>query len=216
MIHNESEEKRVMKKETSGLLTNALQDAIVKGTGTEAVFDDLDMPEAGKTGLSLSESDNWFEGYTPYYTTGIWTGYDNGSQYAGTTSCQRMWKSIMEQLHKQKELSRAEFILPDNLVTCEVCTKSGKLAVNGVCDEAQSGDCTRLEYYVKGTEPTDYCDRHVKYKICKKSGRLAGDSCPSYDVKSIVYLIKEETGKTNDTPFILPDNLVKQLYCNKH
>ena len=55
------------------------------------------MTLAGKSGTTTSGSDVWFIGYSPYYTCGIWSGYDdskvlsNGTEYHKTiwqkTSC---------------------------------------------------------------------------------------------------------------------------------
>ena len=46
------------------------------------------MTIAGKTGTTTSNNDVWFVGYTPYYTAGVWAGYDNNhslSSSAGET-----------------------------------------------------------------------------------------------------------------------------------
>ena len=64
------------------------------------------MPAAGKTGTTNSSKDTWFCGYTRYYTTAIWVGYDiprdmpgiYGATYAG-----RIWKNIMNQIHSGLE-----------------------------------------------------------------------------------------------------------------
>ena len=64
------------------------------------------MPCAGKTGTTNSNKDTWFCGYTRYYTTAIWVGYDIprampgifGSTYAG-----RIWKKVMDQIHTDLE-----------------------------------------------------------------------------------------------------------------
>ena len=59
---------------------------------------------AGKTGTTNDKKDGWFVGYTPYYTTSVWVGYDlpkavpdlQGASYPGT-----IWHSFMEELHTQ-------------------------------------------------------------------------------------------------------------------
>ena len=78
--------------------------------------------------------------------------------------------------------------------------------ING-CNQALSGDTVRREYFVSGTQPTENCDCHVKYRVCKKSGKLATEKCPKSQVEERVYLIKEEQGTTKDTPYVLTPKL---------
>ena len=85
------------------------------------------MPAAGKTGTTNSSKDTWFCGYTRYYTTAVWVGYDTprampgvyGSTYAGA-----IWKNVMNQLHENLEpwdWERPETVVKDtyNSVTGE-------------------------------------------------------------------------------------------------
>ena len=43
-------------------------------------------------------------------------------------------------------------------------------------------------------------------KICTTSGKIATEFCPPSTVVEKVLLFKEETAKTQDTPFLLPGN----------
>ena len=43
-----------------------------------------------------------------------------------------------------------------------------------------------------------------KATVCTDSNALANSTCPEGSIKTAVYLDKEETGNTNDTPHILP------------
>ena len=94
--------------------------------------------------------------------------------------------------------------MPSSIVTAKICTKSGKLAVEGLCDHYIGGNTVRVEYFAKGTEPTELCDVHVKAIICTESSALATEYCPLDKQKEAVYLDKNETGVTYDTPYILP------------
>jgi len=94
--------------------------------------------------------------------------------------------------------------MPNSIVTAKICTKSGKLAVEGICDQYIGGNTVRVEYFAKGTEPTEKCDVHVKATICTESQALATEYCPPGKQKEAVYLDKTETGVTYDTPYILP------------
>ena len=43
--------------------------------------------------------------------------------------------------------------MPDTIVSAKICTKSGKLAVEGLCDHYLGGNTVRVEYFAKGSEP---------------------------------------------------------------
>jgi len=209
LINNTPKKEQVMKESTAFLLTSAMEDVIKKGTGTAAKFTAINMPVAGKTGTSTSNKDLWFSGFTPYYTASIWSGFDHNQTQENTIYQKRIWKKIMEQIHIKKDLEKKSFNMPDSIVAKRICTKSGKLAVDGLCDEYIGGDTTRIEYFAKGTEPTEKCNVHIKASICIESGKLATDSCPLTIEK--VFLDKKETCITADSPFTLPTDS-----CNIH
>ena len=77
LLQNSKSGKKVMKNTTAWLLTDAMKDVIKRGTGKKAAFKKIKMTQAGKTGTTSDNTDFWFEGYTPYYTAGIWLGYDS-------------------------------------------------------------------------------------------------------------------------------------------
>ena len=114
----------------------------------------------------------------------------------------------MEGIHEQYELEAVKFEKPDSVVTAKICTKSGKLAVEGLCDKYAGGSTIRTEYFAKGTVPSDLCDVHVRLKLCEESKKIANDYCPQDKVKDTVYLVKNEdySAKTRDTEFILPES----------
>jgi penicillin-binding protein 1A len=196
--------RQVMKESTSFLLTNAMEDVVKIGTGSAVRFPKIQMPIAGKTGTTSDDNDLWFSGYTPYYTATIWSGFDNNRPQVDKSYHKRIWRDVMEEIHIKKELKNVPFTIPDSIVTAQVCTKSGKLAVEGLCDHYVGGSTVKTEYFAKGTVPTEKCDIHVKASICKDSGKIATEFCPPSSTKEQVYLIKEETHATQDTPNILP------------
>ncbi|MDK2807884.1 MAG: penicillin-binding protein [Clostridiales bacterium] len=211
LIDKEPSSKQVMKESTAWLLTSAMQDVVKVGTGTRARFDKISMPVAGKTGTTSSNVDTWFVGYTPYYTAGIWSGYDDGNTSQTETSYHKtLWKTVMQEIHIKAKKEYKEFEMPSSIVKAKICTKSGKLAVDGLCDAT-----ARVEYFDVNTVPTEKCDVHVKLRICKASGELAGEYCPEDQVEEKVFLIKEETGHTADSKnAISPDEY--KTTCHIH
>lgn len=212
--HTASDSTQVMKDSTSYLLTSAMEDVVKVGTGKKLSLASVNMPVAGKTGTTSNDNDLWFIGYTPYYTAGIWGGYDSNGEQDNTTYHKDLWRTVMERIHKK--LARKEFARPDSITTAKICTKSGKLAIDGVCDKAPSGYAVRTEYFAKGTVPTEACDVHVKVPICIASGQTPTKYCPAIDIVNKIFLIKTgETARTADTPFILPNNFESSL-CRIH
>lgn len=162
------------------------------------------MPVAGKTGSTSDYNDLWFSGFSPYYTATVWAGFDHNRPQTERNFPRHIWRTIMERIHIEKGLETKSFTMPDSIVTARICTKSGKLAVEGLCDKYEGGNCIKTEYFAKGTVPTEKCDVHVKATICTNSNALATENCPASSLKEAVYLNKTETGVTLDTPYILP------------
>ncbi len=93
------EDIRVYTENASQLLTSMLQDVIEEGTGKSARL--MSHIAAGKTGTTNDNKDMWFVGYTAYYTTGVWVGYDLPQEISmknGNLAC-IIWRDYMEQLH---------------------------------------------------------------------------------------------------------------------
>ncbi|MBH1940306.1 transglycosylase domain-containing protein [Mobilitalea sibirica] len=211
LLEKTPERNQVMKESTAWLLTNAMEDVVTVGTGKTLKLKEVNMPVAGKTGSTSDYNDLWFSGYSPYYTATVWSGFDHNRPQTDKSYQRHIWRKIMEQIHIRLGLETKTFTMPGSIVTAKVCTKSGKLAVEGLCDQYEGGDSTRIEYFAKGTEPTEKCDIHIKAKICTESNSLATDNCPLSDIRETVLLKKAETAVTYDTPYVLPTK-----NCNVH
>ena len=78
-------------------MTKVLEGVITSGTG--AGYTSIGcQSEAGKTGTSEDLSDAWFVGYTPLYSTAVWTGHPlsrDSTGFGGPTSGP-IWRSYME------------------------------------------------------------------------------------------------------------------------
>ncbi|MDR0730606.1 MAG: PBP1A family penicillin-binding protein, partial [Treponema sp.] len=116
------------------------------------------IPSAGKTGTTQNWSDAWTVGYTPYYTTAIWFGFDKpgnslGLSLTGATLAGPVWGDYMREIHTG--LPMKDFIRPSSgLVDVTVCSQSGQLKTN-TCP----GGVTLT--FLAGTQPTVYCDMHL-------------------------------------------------------
>lgn len=95
--------RQVYQQDTAFILTDILKGTLTQPYGTAYGLSlSNDMPAAGKTGTTNSSKDTWFCGYTRYYATAVWVGYDipkampgiYGSTYAG-----KIWRDTMNQIH---------------------------------------------------------------------------------------------------------------------
>ena len=197
----------VFRPSTAYLITKAMEDVIRDPLGTANGDISLgEMPVAGKTGTTDQSKDIWFEGYTPYYTCGIWGGYDNNeplpdydksfSKYAKT-----LWNSIMSRIHA--DLPVISFPQPEGIVSAVICRKSGKLAIPGVCNADPRGDQTYTEYFTSGTEPAAACDVHVAVPVCTTTGLRATSTCTA-TTKICIQRPAGSEGVTDDSNYPVP------------
>jgi len=178
--NTESESHRVLKETTSFLLTSAMMDVVTKGTGTACNFGkESGMAIAGKTGTATETKDVWFSGYTPYYTASVWAGYDNQTPMDESKTnpekqlAKKLWRAVMERIHEN--LPTQTFVIPNGIVQAEVCSRSGKLPVPGLCDVSGT---VITEYFDENTVPTDICDVHFAGNICVYTRLVATPTCP--------------------------------------
>lgn len=210
LIDNTPQTRTVLKETTAFLLTNAMQDVVSYGTGRTANFDNMSI--AGKTGTTNDDRDMLFAGFTPYYTCVTWGGFDDNSPQDYERYERTLWKAIMERLHEGLEYK--EFPRPEGLSAATICQKSGKLAVEGLCDLDPRGSMVSTEYFANGTVPSDYCDHHVAVTVCTDSGMLANEYCPETSKQQYIY-ITGGSADSADGPYLLTDELA-QSSCNVH
>ncbi len=172
--------RQVIKESTAFLLTNAMVDVVTVGTGGSVNFGGMAI--AGKTGTTSDYNDVWFAGYTPYYTATTWAGFDNNVKLSGDEKnlAKKLWRSVMAQIHE--ELPNEPFNIPSGIVTATVCSRSGKLPIEGLCNGT-----LRTEYFAEGTTPTATCDVHYAGQICTYSNLPACENCP-FKVEGIMEL----------------------------
>jgi penicillin-binding protein 1A len=112
---------------------------------------------AGKTGTPQNWSDAWTVGYSPYYTTAIWFGFDKpgnslGVNLTGSTLAGPVWANFMREIHQGLPLK--DFVRPSTgIIDVTVCSKSGLLKTPGCPGSVNLP-------FLEGTQPTRYCDLH--------------------------------------------------------
>jgi len=104
---------RIYEKNAVRMMTDILQGVMTNGTGVKLQL--KNSVSAGKTGTTNDIKDGWFVGYTPYYTTAVWVGYDMPKaldNLAGNTYPGYIWQTFMDKLHE--ELPKRDFALYDD------------------------------------------------------------------------------------------------------
>lgn len=97
-------EKQVYTEDTAKEMTDILKGVLTRGTGVKRRLKNITA--AAKTGTTNDNKDGWFCGYTSYYTTAVWVGFDipqeledlSGSTYPG-----EIWNTFMEDIHEGLE-----------------------------------------------------------------------------------------------------------------
>ena len=118
---------------------------------------------AGKTGTTNDYTDAWFIGFTPHLVAGVWVGIDNPSlrlwpRQAGSSAALPMWAFFMKEAYseipKYRDLSKAEFDYPEELVTTlSICLESYKLATRFCPNQDQ-------DLFIKSESRPAFCPLH--------------------------------------------------------
>jgi len=131
------------------------------GSGSKLTYKNSDgktfrMPLAGKSGTTQNWSDAWVVGYTPYYTTAMWYGFDKpgnslGISQTGEMLTSPLWGNYMRDIHNG--LPQKSFTRPSGVSDAAVCRASGLLSTES---------CPQTIYlpFLAGTVPARYCDMH--------------------------------------------------------
>lgn len=102
-------EKVIYQANAARMMTSILHNDLLYGTGKNINI--TNGIAAGKTGTTNDNKDGYFVGYTRYYTTSVWVGYDMPQELKGlygATYPGRIWQQFMENVHDGKELLEFE------------------------------------------------------------------------------------------------------------
>lgn len=105
-----TKKRQVYKPEAAAAMTDILKGVLIRGTAAGKQLSN--MACAGKTGTTNDKKDGWFCGYTPYYSTAVWVGYDSPkplSNLYGSTYPLSIWYQFMQDLHNGMEYADFEY-----------------------------------------------------------------------------------------------------------
>ncbi|MGD9677980.1 MAG: transglycosylase domain-containing protein [Vulcanibacillus sp.] len=149
--NKETVETQVILDTTAFTMTYLMEGVFEAGGTGFNVSDLIKRPVAGKTGTT--DYDSWLIGYTPLLVTTLWTGYDQNQLLVGDDAylAKTIWAEYMEKAHEG--IAPQLFKVPDGIISMYVCSETGDIATTA-CPNP------RLEAFVEGTEPTEYCKIH--------------------------------------------------------
>jgi 1A family penicillin-binding protein len=153
LVQGESKPVRVASSAHTFVLTKLMESVFSPGGTGGRVHQLFSRPAAGKTGTT--DWDGWLSGFTPDLVTTVWVGYDHSKQLPHDQArlSQYIWADYM---NKATRLQPSKiFPIPRGVTGVYVDLDTGYMA---------TPECkhTRLEYFIKGTEPTETCPVHRK------------------------------------------------------
>lgn len=207
----------VVSPQVAFIVTDMLKSGVETGTGTRARISN--MPVAGKTGTTSNNYDAWFVGYTPYYVASVWIGNDLQIQLeSGSRVSAILWQKVMSEIHK--DLPSKNFEVPDGVIRRAVDVRSGKLPTDLSSRDPELGRGSVIsEYFVQGTEPTDYDDVHVEVEVCTESNKLPTGYCPTNLIEKKVFISRPVPYNPEDHNGFVPDDYQYEApteYCDIH
>ena len=165
LAQNAKNSSQVISPQTAFVMTEMLKRTVQSGTlagqGGHLSYRNAQgraysIPLAGKTGTTQNWADAWATGFSPYYTSVFWFGFDKpgnslGLNITGATLAGFAMGEFMGDIHKG--LPSKSFPVPSSgIVSASVCTESGLIP---------QPECpTTTLYYLAGTEPTELCTLH--------------------------------------------------------
>lgn len=106
----------VFNEDTAFMMTDMMQQTFKENGGAGNKYQTDKQIYVGKTGTTNDTKDVWFCGYSAYYTTAIWIGYDTPREMENMQSATyptKIWVDFMQDLHKN--LAPKEFMMPNTV-----------------------------------------------------------------------------------------------------
>ncbi|MEA3351611.1 MAG: penicillin-binding protein 1C [Chloroflexota bacterium] len=170
---------RVLDERVAWLISDILSDndARTPGFGPNSALQ-IDRPSAVKTGTTSNFHDNWTIGYTHDdlsgenhgLAVGVWVGNTNHEPMInvdGLSGAAPIWHQFIRTV--LSGVAESPFERPPGLSQVKVCTLSGLLPT-------EACPYQRLEWFIEGTEPSEYDTFYQLVTIDTTTGLIADES----------------------------------------
>ncbi|MFT4547923.1 MAG: membrane peptidoglycan carboxypeptidase [Verrucomicrobiales bacterium] len=169
---------------------SCLKEVLTRGTGQRA-FGELgllDKTAAGKTGTSYGFENLSFVGYNSEVTCAVWAGFDSAKTiYRGAFSNDVLLPAWTEVMNASLNVfSPTEIPIPDNVVTVEVCRRSGMRATDSCYEKVTTGTDQPTEL-LEGFDPGERYERST-YKEIIRRGIKFNNYCDYHSENPEIYV----------------------------
>jgi penicillin-binding protein 1A len=151
------EHRQVLAPGVAYLVTDALREALRRGTGSAVSQSGFRAPAAGKTGTTNDGADAWFVGYTPRMLAAVWIGFDRRQPIMAKATGGRLaapvWARIMKRVIDSRS-SATDWPRPADVIEEWTDPSSGMLLAAG-CRPLEGS--ARRELFVRTTVPVPVC-----------------------------------------------------------
>ncbi len=219
MVYNNTEEtSQIYSEDAAWMMTDVLKGVIEEGYGTgRALKLDGGQIAAGKTGTTNSSKDVWFCGYTKYFTTVVWCGYDTPRAMPGVSGASLpgvIWKDYMNKIHKNKEPE--DFIAPAGI--CLASYDSDGNFVEGTEDKTDLHRTEGKDYFSttilkdKASYAAELAAEQYQKKVLKRLKafeKLVIESIADY------YTLETEYRELRDMISAIEDEEIRNSYARR-
>ena len=197
--------ERVISDGNAEIMTKLLSEVVFGGTANDLTVKNK-VAIAAKTGTTQDNKDRWCIAYTPSLVCGVWYGYEYPKEIprAEKNHFLDAMDSVLTRIYSRDVRSAykdREFESSAHLSTANYCMDSGLLPTEACKNDAR-GSRVREGYFVKGSEPTRYCQTHVLVEYDYACGGVATVFTPSGHIQK-VGMIKVE--REFPIPIIISD-----------
>lgn len=135
---NDKNTRQIYEAKATLMMTDCMKDVLRNGTGKSYNIDTGIC--AAKTGTTNDNKDTWLVGYSHYYTTAVWCGYDMPREIDSglVRSAGNTWHDFMEELHASlKEVDFDSYYGTDDDYDDEETSEESSEDITGDTDTTQ-------------------------------------------------------------------------------
>jgi penicillin-binding protein 1A len=184
---------QLMRPETAYLMTNMLQTTVKSGTLSYAArnyLSDSRYTFAGKTGTSQNWHDAWAIGFSPYFATAVWFGFDQGGgslgvSRTGSTLSGPIWAKFMRNIHERLDTDRAEMRTTKKLLENRSPDSSRQVSLDEIATKL--GEPSEWLRVIQEQRDFIRPDGLVDAEVCTLSGLLPSPYCPADKVTTEIF-----------------------------